>query len=210
MSGAKVLGKSILLIILIVILVLFGMLWFDYLGVIHAKKTFAPLFKMAGLEPQTSVTAASSKELVEADLDNDRFAKRLEALDIRAEELSKRESDVKLAEDNNAQIALELEDKEKTLTEREKTFNNLVKKYDDRSVNIEQIVANLNGMPPRNAVAILVAMDDQDVIDVLRKADEVAAAQGEASTVAYWLSLMPGERAAEIQRKMANKPLSIN
>ena len=65
-------------------------------------------------------------------------------------------------------------------------------------------------MPPKNAVAILVAMDDQDVIDVLRKADEVAAASGQASTVAYWLSLMPGERAAEIQRKMANKPLSIN
>ena len=210
MSGAKVLGKSILLIILIVILVLFGMLWFDYLGIIHAKKTFAPLFKMVGLAPQTSITADNPNQLVEADLDNDRFAKRLEALEIRAEELSKRESDVQLAEDANAQVALELEDKEKTLVEREKTFNNLVKKYDDRSVNIEQIVANLNGMPPKNAVAILVAMDDQDVIDVLRKADEVAAASGEASTVAYWLSLMPGERAAEIQRKMANKPLSIN
>ena len=210
MSGAKVLGKSILLIILIVILVLFGMLWFDYLGIIHAKKTFAPLFKMVGLAPQTSMTADNPKQLVEADLDNDRFAKRLEALEIRAEELSKRESDVQLAEDANVQVALELEDKEKTLVEREKTFNNLVKKYDDRSVNIEQIVANLNGMPPKNAVAILVAMDDQDVIDVLRKADEVAAARGEASTVAYWLSLMPGERAAEIQRKMANKPLSIN
>lgn len=210
MSGAKVLGKSILLLILIVILVLFGTLWFDYLGIIHAKKSFAPLFKLVGLAPQTSVTASSVKELVEADLDNDRFAKRLEALEIRAEELAKRESDVAIAEDANAQVALELEDKEKTLLEREKTFNNLVKKYDDRSVNIEQIVANLNGMPPKNAVAILVAMDDQDVIDVLRKADEVAAASGEASTVAYWLSLMPGERAAEIQRKMANKPLSIN
>ncbi|MBQ0040150.1 MAG: flagellar protein FlbB [Treponema sp.] len=196
--------------ILIFILVVFGMLWFDYLGVIHAKKTFAPLFKLVGLAPQTSVTASDPKKLVEADLDNDRFAKRLEALDIRAEELAKRESDVQLAEDVNAQVALELEDKEKTLAEREKTFNNLVKKYDDRSVNIEQIVANLNGMPPKNAVAILVAMDDQDVIDVLRKADEVAAASGEASTVAYWLSLMPGERAAEIQRKMANKPLTIN
>ncbi len=210
MSGAKVLGKSILLLILIVILVMFGMLWFDYLGVIHAKKTFAPLFRMVGLAPQTSVSASSVKELVEADLDNDRFAKRLEALDIRSEELAKREADVKIQEDANAQVALELEDREKTQAEREKTFNNLVKKYDDRSVNIEQIVANLNGMPPKNAVAILTAMDDQDVIDVLRKADEVAAASGEASTVAYWLSLMPGERAAEIQRKMANKPLSIN
>ena len=210
MSAGKAFGKSILLIILIIILVLFGTLWFDYLGIIHAKKSFAPLFKLVGLAPQTSLTDSNPKQLVEADLDNDRFAKRLEALEIRSEELLKRESDVKLAEDANAQVALELEDKEKTLEEREKTFNNLVKKYDDRSVNIEQIVANLNGMPPKNAVAILVAMDDQDVIDVLRKADEVAAASGEASTVAYWLSLMPGERAAEIQRKMANKPLSIN
>ena len=210
MSAGKAFGKSILLIILIIILVLFGTLWFDYLGIIHAKKSFAPLFKLVGLAPQISLTDSNPKQLVEADLDNDRFAKRLEALEIRSEELLKRESDVKLAEDANAQVALELEDKEKTLEEREKTFNNLVKKYDDRSVNIEQIVANLNGMPPKNAVAILVAMDDQDVIDVLRKADEVAAASGQASTVAYWLSLMPGERAAEIQRKMANKPLSIN
>ena len=210
MSAGKAFGKSILLIILIIILVLFGTLWIDYLGIIHAKKSFAPLFKLVGLAPQTSLTDSNPKQLVEADLDNDRFAKRLEALEIRSEELLKRESDVKLAEDANAQVALELEDKEKTLEEREKTFNNLVKKYDDRSVNIEQIVANLNGMPPKNAVAILVAMDDQDVIDVLRKADEVAAASGQASTVAYWLSLMPGERAAEIQRKMANKPLSIN
>ena len=210
MSNAKVLGKSILLIILILVLVLFGLLWFDYLGIIHAKRAFSPLFKLAGLSPQTSVSASSSKELVEADLDNDRFAKRLEALDIRSQELAKRESEVKEREDANAQIAHELEDKEKTQAEREKTFNNLVKKYDDRSVNIEQIVANLNGMPPKSAVGILIEMDDQDVIDVLRRADEIAAASGESSTVAYWLSLMPSDRAAEISRKMANKPLSIN
>ena len=210
MSNAKVLGQSILLIILILVLVLFGLLWFDYLGIIHAKRAFSPLFKLAGLSPQTSVSASSSKELVEADLDNDRFAKRLEALDIRSQELAKRESEVKEREDANAQIAQELEDKEKTQAEREKTFNNLVKKYDDRSVNIEQIVANLNGMPPKSAVGILIEMDDQDVIDVLRRADEIAAASGESSTVAYWLSLMPSDRAAEISRKMANKPLSIN
>lgn len=210
MSNAKVLGKSILLIILILVLVLFGLLWFDYLGIIHAKRAFSPLFKLAGLSPQTSVSASSSKELVEADLDNDRFAKRLEALDIRSQELAKRESEVKERENANAQIAQELEDKEKTQAEREKTFNNLVKKYDDRSVNIEQIVANLNGMPPKSAVGILIEMDDQDVIDVLRRADEIAAASGESSTVAYWLSLMPSDRAAEISRKMANKPLSIN
>lgn len=210
MRSTKVLAKSILLILLIVILVLFGLLWFDYLGVIQAKKMFAPVYRLFGLEPQTSVSVAGGTGSVPANLDDDRFAKRLEALDVRTQELDKREADVKVQEDANAQVAQELADKENAQSEREKTFNNLVKKYDDRSVNIEQIVANLNGMPPKSAVGILIEMDDQDVIDVLRRADEIAAASGESSTVAYWLSLMPSDRAAEISRKMANKPLSIN
>ena len=208
MAKGKVLGKSILLLILIAILVLFGILWFDYLGIIQAKRSFAPLFKLVGLSPQTSISS-TAKNMEAADLDNDRFAKRLESLNIRSQELDKREAEVVERENANAQVAQELEDKERSQEEREKTFNNLVKKYDDRNANIDQIVANLNGMPPRNAVDILVAMDDQDVIDVLRRAEEVAAASGQASTVAYWLSLMPSERAADISRKMANKPLSV-
>ena len=208
MAKGKVLGKSILLLILIAILVLFGILWFDYLGIIQAKRSFAPLFKLVGLSPQTSISS-TAKNMEAADLDNDRFAKRLESLNIRSQELDKREAEVLERENANAQVAQELEDKERSQEEREKTFNNLVKKYDDRNANIDQIVANLNGMPPRNAVDILVAMDDQDVIDVLRRAEEVAAASGQASTVAYWLSLMPSERAADISRKMANKPLSV-
>ena len=208
MAKGKVLGKSILLLILIAILVLFGILWFDYLGIIQAKRSFAPLFKLVGLSPQTSISS-TAKNMEAADLDNDRFAKRLEALNSRSQELDKREADIVERENANAQVAQELEDKERSQEEREKTFNNLVKKYDDRNANIDQIVANLNGMPPKSAVDILVAMDDQDVIDVLRRAEEVAAASGQASTVAYWLSLMPSERAADISRKMANKPLSV-
>ena len=208
MAKGKVLGKSILLLILIAILVLFGILWFDYLGIIQAKRSFAPLFKLVGLSPQTSISS-TAKNMEAADLDNDRFAKRLEALDSRTQELDKREADVVERENANAEVAQELEDKARSQEEREKTFNNLVKKYDDRNANIDQIVANLNGMPPKSAVDILVAMDDQDVIDVLRRAEEVAAASGQASTVAYWLSLMPSERAADISRKMANKPLSV-
>ncbi|MFA6936965.1 MAG: flagellar protein FlbB [Treponema sp.] len=209
MARGKTLAKSILLIILLIIVVLAGLLWFDYLGVIQAKKLFSPVYKLFGMEPQTTTSASSPDKLVEADLDNDRFAKRLEALDIRTEELDKREVDIKKAEEANTQTAQELSDKQASQEEKEKTFNNEVKKYDDRRVNIEQIVQNLEGMQPKNAVDILVKMDDQDVIDVLRRSDEDAAAAGTSSMVAYWLSLMPPERAAEIQRKMANKPLSL-
>ena len=80
----------------------------------------------------------------------------------------------------------------------------------NKNVNIEQIAANLNGMRPAAAVDILVAMDDQTVIDVLRKVEEIAKEKGTSSLVSYWLSLMPAERAAEIQRKMLSKPESLD
>jgi len=206
---AKTLGKSIVLIILIVVLVLFGLMWFDYLGIIQMKKFFSPVYKLFGLVPQTTTADSSPNDLSEADLDNDRWAKRLEALDIRTEELDKRESDVQMGEENNAQIAQELEDQKKAQEEREKTFNSQVRMYDDRKVNIEQIVQNLNGMQPVKAVAILEEMDDQDIIDVLRQAEVDASSSGTSSMGSYWLSLMKPDRAAEIQRKMANKPTSI-
>ena len=205
-------GKTIFLLILIIILVLGGLLWFDYLGVIHAKKIFAPAYKLVGLAPQTSLTSTNSKPL-DADLDEDRFAKRIEALDIRTQELDKREGDIKKVEEQNEAIAKELEDRKKSQDEREKTFNNQVKKYDDRNTNIETIVNYLNNMPPQTAVEQLLSHDDQDVIDILRKADEMAAASKTVSMSSTWLMYMgragQSERASTIERKMANKPESL-
>ena len=209
MARSNNLGKSIVLLILIIILVLGGLLWFDYLGVIHAKKMFAPVYKLFGMEPQTSLTATQTKPLT-ANLDEDRLAKRLEALDIRAQELDKREADVSRLENQNEEIARELEDRKKSQDEREKTFDNQVKKYDDRNTNIETIAKYLNSMPPKTAVEELLSHDDQDVIDILRKADEIAAENKTVSMSSTWLMYMPAERAATIQRKMANKPESLD
>ena len=209
MAKGKYLIKSIILLILIIIVFCLGMIWFNYIGVIHAKPLFAKFFGLFGLKEQTTTVPSSPKDLSALDLDNDRWEKRLEAFDVREEELEKRESDVKILEDNNMRIAQELQDKENSLEDREKTLNNELQKYDDRSVNIDQIVKNLEGMQPSNAVEIIVQMDDQLIIDVFRRADEKAAGNGTTSMVAYWLSLMPSSRAAEIQRKMANKPNSL-
>ena len=204
----KAIGKSIVLIMLIIIMALGGLLWFDYLGVVHMKSVFSPLYKIFGKEPQTSVTATASKPIA-ADLDQDRINSQREAIDLRMEELDKRESEIVQKEKLNEQIASELSNREKSQEEREKTFNQTLKKYDDKNVNIEQIAANLNGMRPEAAVNILVAMDDQTVIDVLRKVEEIAARNGTSSMGSYWLSLMPAGRAAEIQRKMLSKPDSL-
>lgn len=201
-------GKIILMIIIILILVVGGLLWFDFLGLIHVKTLFSPVFKAMGKDPQTSTTIVSSDALT-SNLDEDRVMKQREANEIREEELDKRETDIISLENQNAQIATELGEREKNLEEREKTFNLTLKQYDDKDRNIEQIANNLNGMRPEAAVAILVSLDDQTVIDVLRKVEEIASASGSSSMGAYWLSLMPPQRAAEIQRKMVRKPESL-
>ena len=209
MARGVSIGKMLAMLVLILILILGGMLWFDYLGVLNAKKIFAPVYRLFGLQVQTSVSDMQSDASLTADLDEDRLAKRLEALNVYAEELDKREQDIAAKEAENLQITQKLEEMRVALEEREKTFNNEVKKYDDRNVNIEQNAKNLNSMRPADAVEILNAMDDQDVIDTLRKVEEMAAAAGKNSQVSNWLSMMPPERVAALQRKMTNKPLSI-
>ena len=209
MARSRGVGKSIALLFLILAIILGGLLWFDYLGIIKAKSIFAPVYKLFGLQPQTSVSATSSKPL-QANLEDDRLAKRLEALEIRSQELDKRESDIARSENANEAIARELEDRQKSQEEREKTFNNEVKKYDDRSTNIEQISTYLQNMPPKPAVEQLLGMDDQDIIDIFRKTDAQALASNTASMTSVWLMNMPSERAAVIQRKMASKPEKLD
>ena len=49
---------------------------------------------------------------------------------------------------------------------------------------------------------LLAMVNDTDVIDILRTAEENARQDGEVSLVSYWLSLMPPERSSALLRKM--------
>lgn len=209
MSRNGGIGKTIALLILIIVLALGGLMWFDYLGVVKAKRIFAPVYKVLGLKPQSSVTGTKSNPFT-GDLDEDRFSKRIESLDARTQELDKREEDISKVEEQNEAIAKELEERKKSQDEREKTFSNQLKKYDDRNRNIEQISAYLSSMPPETAVKQLLEMNDQDVIDIFRKTDEIAEAKKTASMTSVWLMNMPEERAGVINSKMASKPSSLD
>ncbi|BDC96068.1 MULTISPECIES: periplasmic-type flagellar collar protein FlbB [Treponema] len=209
MSRNGGIGKTIALLILIIVLALGGLMWFDYLGVVKAKRIFAPVYKVLGLKPQSSVTGTKSNPFT-GDLDEDRFAKRIESLDARTQELDKREEDISKVEEQNEAIAKELEERKKSQDEREKTFSNQLKKYDDRNRNIEQISAYLSSMPPETAVKQLLEMNDQDVIDIFRKTDEIAEAKKTASMTSVWLMNMPEDRAGVINSKMASKPSSLD
>lgn len=205
-SKSGVAGRVIVLVVLNIALVLGGLLWFDYLGVVNAKALFGPLFGWLGLVPQTKPGLAGDDPSL---LDSARAAALGEGVALRSEELDKRTEALDKKDMDITQKAQNLDEREKALAEKEKSFIAAGAAADDRDANIAQNAGYLTGMRPENAVKILEKMDDQDIIDIFRKVDANAAAAGEASIVSYWLSLMDPTKAAVVQRKMASKPKAL-
>ncbi len=191
--------RIVLLMLLVAVLVLGGLIWFDYLGILDAKKTISPVYGLFGIE--RAEIDAEDPFLLE----RERLNKQLDALALRAEDLDSREQDIKLKEEELSQMIEQLKEREKSLDDREKVFNERIKAFENRRVNLKQNATYLVGMPPDNAKDILLEMEDQDIIDIFRVTEEQARVEGETSLVSYWLSLMPPERAAALQRKMARK-----
>ncbi len=203
----RVFGRVVVLIIMILALAIGGLFWFDFLGVVDAKAIFAPALRLVGLPTRTGAALPADSPSL---LDDERFAKQLAAVDAVRQELAEQE---KAATERQAAIeamAQEIEDRAKTLDERENSFKQMMERYENRRANVEQNARYLTGMPPADAVKILAQSDDQTVIDILRAVEEIAAKSGEASVVAYWLSLLPAEKSAGIQRKMNDKPASLD
>jgi flagellar protein FlbB len=205
--GLRILGRIIVLLILIAALAGGGLVWFDYLNVIDAKAVLAPVYRLVGLETRSQDSGGEDGLL---SLDAERLAVRLEAQELRSMELDQREAEILTRQGEIQQMAEELEERQKALDERENSINAQAQDAENKQKNVEQYARYLNGMPPERAVGIITAMNDQDAIDVLRMTETIAQAEGTTSIVAYWLSLMPPERAAELQRKMTGRPSGLN
>jgi flagellar protein FlbB len=202
--GENVAGRIIILLILILALAGGGVVWLDYLGVIEAKSTLAPLYKLLGKEPRTS-GELSPEDFI--NLDAERLAMQLEALTLEKLALEKEREEVKKKDDDAEQKRQELEEREKQLEEREKSINDALQNAEIKDKTVEGISQQLTNMQPERAVAIIANMTDQNAIDVLRKTEEIARRAGTQSLVPYWLQLMAAtpegaRRAAELQRKM--------
>ena len=191
--------RVVILLLLVAVLVLGGLVWFDYLGIVDAKRLLAPVFTLIRGE---RIVVDSEDPLL---LEKERLDKQLEALALRSEELAAREQELAAGQAEVDQMVEQLEEREQTIEDREKVFNERLQAFDNRRVNLQRNSDYLVGMPPGNAVKILLQMEDQDVIDIFRITEEQAQATGELSLVSYWLSLMPAERAAVLQRKMSRK-----
>jgi flagellar protein FlbB len=199
-------GRVIVLLLLIAVLAAAGLVWFDYLNVIDAKTVISPLTRFIGLEPRSQPKTGPDDII---DLDAERLAIRFDALNLQKQEVDTRQRDLDTRYGEIEQMAQELEERQKQLDDLQDSINRGREDAENRDRNIEANARYLNGMPPERAVGIMSAMDDQDVIDVLRKTDEMARAAGTNSIVSYWLSLMDPARAAELQRKMAGRPQSL-
>ena len=211
-------GRIIVLIFLILILIGGGILWFDYLNIIDAKRVTGPVFSalrgvplIGRIVPQGDVrTQPPLGEDEILNIDAERFAVRMEALELRNMELERKEIDLQIRFSEFEQMVQELEQQRRAHEEQINSFNNLLSDAELRDRTVERNAINLINMPPERAVGILAAMDDQDVIDVFRKTDELSEAAGNASIVPFWLSLLDPQRAAEISRKMVARPFFLN
>jgi flagellar protein FlbB len=192
-------SRIFVLFLLLIVLTLGGLIWFDYLGIIDAKSMLSPVYKALGVQRRGPVASADDPNL----LDKERLAKQADALALRQQDLDTKSADLSRKEKELDQLGQDLNDKEGALSAREKAFNDRVKAFENRRVNLEQNARYLTSMPPTNARDILMKMEDQDVIDIFRIVDAQAQASGQDSLVPYWLSIMPADRAAILQRKMA-------
>jgi flagellar protein FlbB len=196
-SGVRI----FLLMLLIAVLLIFGFVLFDFLGVIDGKNVIYPVMEMVGIRKKSNIENLEDPLL----LDKERLKKSQEALDLTQETLVKTENELQSRQNEVTQKSDDLAEKEKALTEKEKSFNEKLKAFENRRVNLEQTSRYLVGMPPADAVEILKKMEDIDIIDVFRVTEELAKKAGEDSMVAYWLSKLPQDTAARINRKMARK-----
>ncbi|MFP4362319.1 MAG: periplasmic-type flagellar collar protein FlbB [Spirochaetia bacterium] len=198
--------RIFVLILFIVFLIIGGVWWFDFLGIINARHYFNPVLRLIGIAPRTQVENIQDPNL----LDRERSDMSMESIQLLEEELVQREQAISEREVELQQLYEDLQEREEALEERENSLNQQMNLYDNRRANLEQSAEYLGGMPPQNAVEILLEMNDQDIIDILRTVERLAQDAGEDSVVAFWLSLMPAERAAAIQRKMADRPNEEN
>lgn len=207
------LAKILILLILIVCLAIAGFFIFDRIGVLPLPKQLDPISNLMGFK------AFQTASITDPNLiDKDRMVKNLDTLQNKEYEVKQREEAVAKKEEELKQLEQRLKDQEDSFKEREATLNSVMSGETDKAIILDTQAKYLSGMAPNNAVMILLGMNDQQIIEVLKATDVMAARDGVASMSAVWLQMMAatpattkadgtkvdnGERVATILRKMA-------
>jgi flagellar protein FlbB len=193
--------RIFILFLLLIVLTLGGVIWFDYLGIVDARAVISPVYQLLGLGKRSNVASSDDPNL----LDKERLAKQVDSLSLRQQDLDTREAALDKQEKDLNQLGTDLKDRQAALEAQQKALNDAQKAIEDRRVNLEQNAVYLTSMDPAKAIAILANEDDQFVIDTFRIVEAQAKKAGADSVVPYWLSIMPADKAATLQRKMAGR-----
>lgn len=196
--------RIFVLVLLLAVLVGGGLLWFDYLGLVDVRSRLSPVLQLVGIEAPERLPETESRLV----LDQARLEKRESALEQREVELEQRAEELEALRQDLEARRQELAAQEEQLEDRENSFNQRVEQFENRRAVLEQNAQALTNMRPQDAVEILQGYDDQLLIDTLRVTEELAQEADQQSIVPVWLSQLPADRAAEIQRKMTLKPQS--
>lgn len=201
-------ARVFFMVILVLGLIIGGLLWMDFLGIINLRPILSPLMSLVGLESQQVVEEPFSATL----LDSDRLAKERQAIAIERRDLQISAEDLALRDAELTRKESELAERESSIEEKQNSLIEAIGQYDNRVTNLEQTARYMMNMPPSDAVSIMNEYELMDLVDVLRTSERLSREADEASLVAYWLSIMSDRnRAAEIQRMLVEKPgLSLN
>jgi flagellar protein FlbB len=187
--------RMLVLVLVIAFLLILGFVILSGLGVFDTRGLLAPVYRLFGIQTPSVVDVEDPLLLV-----RQREKKNQDALLMWEDELALKEKDVGAREAVIVQKEEILADREKSLTDEEKSLKADANSFDDRRRRLEQKSLQFRSMPPENAVKILREMDVEEVVEILRVTEELANKENEQSIVPYWISLMPPERAAEIDR----------
>lgn len=194
--------QILLLTLLLIVLVVGGLLWFDYLGLIRAQDAFSPVLGLFGREPREPFDDPDDVML----MDRLRLEAFQEALELEMEDIAAQREAVEGRLRELEQEAQELAERQAEVEEREVSLNERLQQYENRRAVLVQNSRYLTSMRPGDAVNILEGYDDQLLIDTLRVTEELAREADEVSLVSVWLAALPSDRAADIQRKMTLRP----
>ena len=162
-------AKIFFLFVLILALVIGGLIWLDFLGIIDVKKQLSPITSIFGVETTSEVDQPFSPLL----LDADRLTKERQAIAIERSELENTVNELDLREAEVRQLESEVNEKETSLEERQNSLIEAIRQYDNKVANLEQTARYMMGMPPADAVAIMDEYDLRDLVDLLRTSERL-------------------------------------
>ncbi len=188
--------KMIYLIILILFIVVVGVFWLDYIGMINIGKTVSRYYKQ---EAPSVVDATDDEPSL---IEREEFEKEKNRLLERIESLDTREAKIVEAEKEIQEERLKLKEIKQGLELEKKNIEMEKKRHSGYKKNVQDLAGKIQSMPPDEAVSIMVQWEDPLIIDVLRQIDQNAAEAGTNSISSYLISLMPREKAGRIMYLM--------